>query len=59
MFIVDIATNEQHLVHIVPIGNNDFKKLTVNRYFFNWKKLKNKELTEKEIQILTSIFARS
>jgi hypothetical protein len=41
MYIIDRTTNEKRLVHVLPIENDDFKKLTVKRYSFNWKKLKN------------------
>ncbi len=39
MYIIDQISNEPHLVHILPMENDDFKKLTVKRYSFNWKKL--------------------
>jgi len=40
MYIVEQITNEHRLVHVTPIENNDFKKITAKRYSFNWKKLK-------------------
>jgi len=47
MYIIDRITNERHLVHVLPIENDDFKKLTVKRYSFNWKKLRNESVVYK------------
>jgi hypothetical protein len=47
MYIVDRITDERRLVHILPIENDDFKQLTVKRYSFNWKKLKNESVIYK------------
>lgn len=40
MYIIDRVLNEQHSVQILPVVNDDFKRLTVKRYSFNWRKLK-------------------
>lgn len=41
MYIIARATNELRQVHVLPVENDDFKKLAVKRYWFNWKRLKN------------------
>jgi hypothetical protein len=41
MYIIERATALQRLVDIRPMENDDFKKLNIKRYSFNWKKLKN------------------
>ncbi|MEO7212961.1 hypothetical protein [Mucilaginibacter sp.] len=41
MHIILKENNERHVVLVSPIEDVDFKKLTVKRYFFNWKKLKD------------------
>lgn len=40
MYITEIKTNENKLVYISEVDKNDLKRITVKRYLFNWKKLK-------------------
>jgi len=40
MYIVDRVTKEHRLVRILQAEKSDFNNLTVKRYSFNWKKLK-------------------
>lgn len=47
MYIIERITNEKRLVHVMPIESDDFKKITVRRYSFNWKKLKNESVIYK------------
>jgi hypothetical protein len=51
MYITELITNENKLVHISKVDDADFKRITIKRYLFNWKKLKN----ECEIYKLTLI----
>jgi len=41
MYIIDRITKRHHSVRILLIEKGDFNKLTVKRYSFNWKKLKD------------------
>jgi hypothetical protein len=40
MKIEERATKKLHQVVIEPVSENDYKKITKERYFFNWKKEK-------------------
>jgi len=39
MHVIEQATNENKPVVIQKITDDDFKKITARRYFFNWRKL--------------------
>jgi len=40
MYITRQVTNEHLPVHVLPVDDIDFKRITVKRYSFSWKKLK-------------------
>lgn len=44
MFIVERATEKEHMVKIEPLVDKEYCKITKTRYFFDWK-------TEKENQV--------
>ncbi len=44
MTITELRTGEKLTVAIRPVTAEDFKKITVKSYFFNWKKLKDQPL---------------
>jgi hypothetical protein len=41
MYITDCIADENKLVYVREVENADFKQITVKRYLFNWKKLKD------------------
>jgi len=41
MYIIDTDTNKKIEIEIVPVDNQDYHKLTIERYFFNWKEEEN------------------
>ena len=44
MTIIELRSGNKLAVSVEPVTDEDFKKLTVKRYFFNWKKLKGQPL---------------
>lgn len=42
MYITELISNEKLLVHIQKVEKTDFKQITVRRYLFNWKLLKDR-----------------
>jgi len=40
MHVIEQATKENRQVIVQKISEADFKRITIKRYFFNWKKLK-------------------
>jgi hypothetical protein len=47
MHIIEQTSNEMKQVHVRLVDDNDFKLITVRRYSFNWKKIKNESLIYK------------
>jgi DTW domain-containing protein YfiP len=41
MYIIKKLTTEHIAVHVREVDNNDFKQITIKRYLFNWKKLRD------------------
>ena len=41
MHITELISNEHKLAYIREVEDSDFKQITVKRFMFNWKKLKN------------------
>lgn len=37
MNIIEVATGQKYLVEIAPIENSDFKRISVSRYYFDWR----------------------
>lgn len=37
VYIIERITNKKHPVIIEPVANEDYKKITKKKYFFNWK----------------------
>lgn len=52
MKIIETSTRNEYSVEILPVENNEFKTLTKERYFFDWKVEKKKEVYK--LQILGS-----
>ena len=50
MKIIDTSTGEKHSVDILPVEIDEFKILRKERYFFNWKIEKNKEVYKLQIK---------
>jgi len=46
MEVFELSTQQRHPVQIVPLHNRDFSKISVKRYFFDWKKEKDYELVK-------------
>ena len=44
MFVVNVTTKEKYKVKIDLLKNKDYKNLTKQRYFFDWKKEQNHEV---------------
>lgn len=42
MYITELIANTNRLVYVREVEDADFKQITVKRYLFNWKKLKDK-----------------
>ena len=49
MKIVEISTGKEYSVEILPVESDEFMSLTKERYFFNWKIEKNKEVYKLQI----------
>lgn len=41
MYITELIANTNRLVYVREVEDADFKQITVKRYLFNWKKLKD------------------
>lgn len=50
MKIIDISTGEKHLVEILSVEIDEFKTLRKDRYFFDWKIERNKEVYKLQIK---------
>jgi len=44
MTIIDVSTGDRIQVNVMPVENTDYKYLTSQRYFFNWKEEKGYEV---------------
>jgi hypothetical protein len=44
MRIIEVSTNKEYSVEIVPVESNDYKSLKKDRYFFDWKTEKKEEV---------------
>ncbi len=44
MTIIDVSTGDRIQVNVMPVENADYKFLTSQRYFFNWKEEKGYEV---------------
>lgn len=44
MNIVEVSTRNIYPIEVLPVENTDYKLLTKNRYFFDWKEEKNQEV---------------
>jgi len=49
MKIVEISTGKEYSVEILPVESDEFMSLTKERYFFDWKIEKNKEVYKLQI----------
>ncbi len=50
MKIIDKSTGEKHSVDILPVEPDEFKTLRKERYFFDWKIEKNREVYKLQIK---------
>lgn len=50
MKIVETSTGKEYLIEIEPVKNNEFKNLTKERYFFDWKTERNQEVYKLRIK---------
>lgn len=44
MHIVETSTGKKHIIDILPVVDIDYKSLSKNRYFFDWKEEKKQEV---------------
>ena len=49
MKIIELSTGKEFLVEILPVESDDFMNLPKERYFFDWKTERNKELYKLQI----------
>ncbi len=49
MKIVKTSTNKTYSIEILPVDSDDYKRLKKSRYYFNWKKEKEKEVYKLQI----------
>lgn len=49
MKIIETSTRNEYSVEILPVENNEFKTLTKERYFFDWKVEQKKEVYKLQI----------
>ncbi|HLF65619.1 MAG TPA: hypothetical protein VI603_17785 [Saprospiraceae bacterium] len=44
MHVVEVATGKNHPIEVLPVENTDYKSLSKERYFFNWKEERKEEV---------------
>lgn len=49
MKIIEISTGKEYSVEILPVESNEFETLPKERYFFDWKIERNKEVYKLQI----------